>query len=404
MKVAARALLCGVTACAAAASLAAEMPEIVVDESAANWVVDRFAGNSTAGPQFFQGPARQAGGLGRPRAVVPMPDGRVYLAIEEGIAEVDPDGMLRLVVGGGGDLAEGPAHKVCGPRTLAYNPGGLAYNPGDKCLYLTGPNCIRRLVERPDGSRHVEVVCGTPGNAGYADGPAKAATFTAPSDLVIDSKGTIYVLDNVERLRRIQDGQVTTLNQSFRGGKLVDGPLAEARFALIGLGGGICAGENDDALYVADHWNFRVRKIDLEAMTVSTVAGMPKPKEWRREKQTALDKRYNRNSDGPALTHASFNSGCCYVCWDPMHKALWCGGPDESRFRWLTSDGWLRTVIGTTGKRYKWPKDALAVPAAQVFLGWNSVEAIDAEGRAYLVASSDPTGVWRAYNTKEVKP
>lgn len=374
-----------------------DVPTIVSDAAAADWVVDRFAGNSTAGPQFFQGPGRQSGGLGRCRSVVPLGDGRVYLATEEGIAEVAPGGLLRLVVGGGGSLAAGPPHRVTGGRSLAYNPK-------DKCLYFTGPHCIRRLVEKPDGSRRVEVVWGTPGKAGYADGPAGSATFTRPDSLVIDSKGTMYLLDNVQRLRRIADGRVRTLNEHVRGGRCADGPLAQARFNLIGLGGEICAGDDDDTLYVADHWNFRVRKIDLKRMTVSTVAGMPKPKEWRRPRQTPLQRRYNTNADGPARTYASFNSGCSYACWDPVHRALWCGGPDENRFRRLKADAWIRTVIGAKGKRDRWPKDALGTAAEKVCLVWNSVEAVDAQGRAYLAASSDPTGVWRAYNAKEVKP
>ena len=41
------------------------MPEIIPDESADDWVVDRFAGNSTAGAEFFPGSAREVGGLGR---------------------------------------------------------------------------------------------------------------------------------------------------------------------------------------------------------------------------------------------------------------------------------------------------------------------------------------------------
>jgi hypothetical protein len=137
-------------------------------------------------------------------------------------------------------------------------------------------------------------------------------------------------------------------------------------------------------------------------MSVSTVAGMPKPAEGREARQTARERRYNRNSDGPALTWASFNSGCAYVCWDPVHRALWCGGPDENRFRWLAGDQVL-TVIGARGAD-RWPRDALAVPADTVKLPWNAVVAVDAKGRAYLSASSDPHGLWRAYNVKESKP
>ncbi len=369
-----------------------DISEMVVEESAGGWVVERFAGNSTAGPEFFQGPAREVGGLGRCRAV-PTPDGTVYVAFSQGIAEVSPDGMLRLVLGQGGQMK--------GSWDIGWLSGQLrlaAYNPKEKCLYLIGPNCVCRLVKKADGAQSLEVVAGTPNQPGFVDGPAKSATFTRAEHVVINSKGTVYLLDAGERLRRIENGEVTTLNSNFRSGQLRDGPLAEACFNLIGLGGGISLGENDDTLYVADHWNFRVRKIDLRTMTVTTVAGMPKPEEWRPEKQTPVEKRYNRNSDGPALTHASFNSGCTYVCWDPVRKALWCGGPDESRFRWL-KDGWVRTMIGSKGTD-KWPRDGFNVPAEQVKLVWNEVVAVDSLGRVYLAASSDPSGIWRAYNTK----
>ena len=140
MKRVAGVLLAGAAAVLLAADEpAGDIPMIVPDKGASSWVVDRFAGNSTAGPEFFQGPARQAGGLGRCSAVAPMPDGRVFLASREGILEVTPDGMLHLAVGGGGDLAEGPVHRTCGGESLAYNPR-------DKCLYFTGPTSTRRAT------------------------------------------------------------------------------------------------------------------------------------------------------------------------------------------------------------------------------------------------------------------
>jgi hypothetical protein len=370
----------------------AELPEIVEDPAAKHWVVDRFAGNSTAGPLFFQGPAREVGGLGRTVAV-PVPDGRVFVPAGGGICEVAEDGMLRLVAGRPGGPQEGPAHQ-------ADARGALAWNPKDQCLYVAGTNCIRRLIEEPDGSRRIEIVCGTPGRKGFDDGPVETATFTRPAQLAIDSRGTIYVLDDLSHLRRVRDGRVTTLNAHMYRSRFKNGPLKDARFNLIGLGGGFCLA-GDDTLYVADHWNFRVRKIDLKTHTVSTAVGMPKPKGKPREKRSPLERRYNRNADGPARTHASFNSGCHYVCWDPVHKRLWCGGPDERRFRRLGPDGWVRTVIGARGTR-KWDRDGLGIPAAEVQLIWNAVVAVDAEGRAYLAASSDKNGLWRARNAKEV--
>ena len=39
------------------ASQADDIPLLVRDKSAGDWVVDRFVGNSTAGSKVFQGPA-----------------------------------------------------------------------------------------------------------------------------------------------------------------------------------------------------------------------------------------------------------------------------------------------------------------------------------------------------------
>lgn len=377
------------------AQQAEDMPKIILDDSAGDWLVDRFAGNSTAGPEFLQGPAREAGGLGRCGAC-PLPDGTVIIPFPGGLAEVDAGGTLRLLFDDGRDPVERTTGQVCAHA-------GVAYNPKDKRLYLTGRNCLRRLVTSPDAPAQAEVVAGVPGKAGFDDGPAAAATFTRIDSIVINSRGTIFVLDHNKRIRRIEDGQVTTLNAAVSSGKRTDGPLGQATFALIGLGGNLCAGEDDDTLYLSDHWNFCVRRIDLKKGEVTTVAGMPKPAQSKPQEQTAQQKRYNANCDGPALTWASFNSGCAYVCWDPVHRALWCGGPDENRFRWLKG-GELRTVVGGNADRNKWPKDAVGVPAEKVFLCWNAVVGTDAKGGVYLSCSGEPNGLWRAYNPKEAKP
>jgi hypothetical protein len=180
---------------------------------------------------------------------------------------------------------------------------------------------------------------------------------------------------------------VTTIAE-FRGGpKPVDGPLEGASLAITDMSGHITLGENDHTLYVADHWHFAARKIDLKKRSITTVVGVPRD-----------HPRFNKHADGPALTHASFNSGCAYVKWDPVRHALWCGGPDEHRFRWL-KDGAVKTVIGRRGNR-RWPVDEQGVPAAQVSMVWSNVAAVDRQGGVYLVSASHH-GVWRAEEHKE---
>jgi hypothetical protein len=366
-----------------------DLPEILPDDTAGSWRVGRFAGNSTAGPVFVQGPAREAAGLGRCGAC-PLPDGRVLIPFRGGMAEVDPEGALRLVV---------ESRMIFG-TTGQVTAHVAAFNPKDRQVYIAGPQCVRRLVERADGPWRIEIVAGTPGRAGFDDGPTASATFTRVDSLVANRRGALYLLDDNRRIRKIEDGRVATLNAAVRsGGGRIDGPLEQARFSMIGLGGNLCAGDDDDTLYLSDHWNFAVRKIDLKSGTVQTVAGMPKPEP---ASPSTRGRRYNRNADGPALTWASFNSGCAYVCWDPVHAALWCGGPDENRFRWL-KDGRVLTVIGTRGDR-AWPRDGVEIPADNVRLSWNAVVGVDDQGRAYLSASGEPHGLWRAYLPKEKKP
>jgi len=360
---------------------AGEIPMVVLDENVPRWFVDRFAGNSTAGPRFLQGPAREVGGLGPP-FVAPAPDGTVFLGSGGRgsvgrISKVTPEGVLLL-------LAE-------------VHVESIGYSPVDKSIYFVHRTipCVRRLFQK-DGEWRVEVVAGSPGETGSADGAAEAARFQAPKSLAITSKGTVYVLDGTSHLRKIEGGEVSTVAK-FKGGKsIVDGPLAGATLSVTQMSGMICLGDNDDTLYVADHWHFCARKIDLKTKTIETVVGMPPPKEWRKGKQTAIQKRYNSSSDGPALTHASFNSGCAFVMWDPAHKALWCGGPDESRLRWV-KNGWVRTVIPAKGDRYRWPQNALGVPGTDTSLVWTHVRAVDNKGRAYIISGSSKTGVWRAY-------
>jgi len=364
--------------------------EKMLDETAPRWHVDRFAGNSTAGPVLLQGPVREVGGITR-CAVAPAPDGSVFLATgrkwaHDRIVRVTPDGQLRLIAGGGSSLADGPA---CRAKILVDTRGNsLVYSRSDKSLYFvhTVIPAVRRLYQR-DGGWFVDTVAGDPNQTGDVDGPANSALFTEPMSIVVTSTGTIYVLDDQRILRKIEDGNVTTLVRFAGGPTPVDGPLENASMAITDMSGHITLGENDDTLYVADHWHFIVRKIDLKSGTVTTIAGVPRE-----------HARFNKHADGSALTQASFVSGCAYVQWDPVHWALWCGGPDEHRFRWL-KDGKMTTVIGQRGNR-KWPLNDLGVPAADVQLVWSNVAAVDADGGVYLVAASN-WGAWRAFMQKE---
>jgi hypothetical protein len=176
--------------------------------------------------------------------------------------------------------------------------------------------------------------------------------------------------------------------------KYKDGPLKDACFNFINLGGLNSIGENDDVLYVADHWNMVVRRIDLKTENVTTVAGRV---------SSLKDMSSDRSGkDGPALTHSDFISGCTFSVYDPVHKAVWCGGPDEERLRWF-KDGWVKTVMGHKTREVSndWGLNDINVPVDSVTMSWTWVLAVDRQGGAYVYNGTSRTGFWRLYNKKE---
>ena len=369
------------------------LPLLIREDSAGDWVVDRFAGNSTAGSIVFQGPATEMGGAGRTTSFAIAPDGRAYFVVGEGIIEVSTKGVARLAV-------SKQEWKADGLDDMYIRGQLLAWNPKEDRLYLWGKGCIRKLVEKPDGSHELVTVVGDPKRPGLEDGPAGKARLNSVGHICINSRGTVFFYDGTRRygthLRKFENGVVTTITDRMRSGRLVDGPIKDARFNFIALGGQNSIGENDDVLYIADHWNFAMRRIDLKAGQVTTVAGMR-----RAPKGSPLAKRFNNHADGPALTHASSNSGCTSAIYDRVHHTVWYGGPDEGRLRWLRlKDGWVKTVVGS--KPGKWDLNGFGNPADAVKMTWCWVVAVDKQGRAYAANGASPTGYWRMYNRKEV--
>ena len=150
--------------------------------------------------------------------------------------------------------------------TVAFNnPVGLAVNAAGTLYVAEATNHIIRMVTAAGQS---STVAGTPQMAGYQDGPGAAAAFQAPSDVVLDGAGNLYVADAGNQvIRKISAGIVTTLAGTPGTAGLLDGPAATAVFnqptvlALDPLGN----------VYVGDTGNGALRLISTGGV-VSTVA------------------------------------------------------------------------------------------------------------------------------------
>jgi sugar lactone lactonase YvrE len=211
-------------------------------------------------PGFLDGPAATAKFNWPSRVLVSPLDGSVLIA-DAGNNRIRKyaNGSVSTFAGSGVvGYSDGPAAiaQFSLPMALAWHPDGLIYVADQK------NHRIRSLSS--DGT--VATIAGS-GLVGATDGPVLSASFSAPTGLCIDKNAVVYVTDSGSHsVRRIQNGLVST----FAGGGLgyQDGPAGSAKFANPVA----CATDDMGNVFVADQWNYRVRRIDPQG-NVSTVAG-----------------------------------------------------------------------------------------------------------------------------------
>ncbi|MBX3102679.1 MAG: hypothetical protein KF690_09240 [Bacteroidetes bacterium] len=146
------------------------------------------------------------------------------------------------------------------------NPQNIAYNTLTNKFYVS--DAFNHSIREVSPAGEVTVLAGT-GDPGLENGETATARFYHPAGLAIDpASGTIYVADKGNHaIRKITGGQVETL-AGTGGAAYQDGPAGEAGFnnptdlACVGT-----------FLYVTDHGNHCIRKIDLSTGMVSTLAG-----------------------------------------------------------------------------------------------------------------------------------
>lgn len=214
------------------------------------------------------GPAAKAV-LSRPTSVAVDSKGIVYIAdyANGRIREVDQDGMISTLVGGGDkELADGVAGFDVSSASLGL-ASTVAVDRQGAVYVLTSRN--EHLEVWKDSNQHMEKVVdvGRSNEPTYIFGPR-----LPEGGLAITAEGVIYIADRAGNQVWRVDGNHKTV---YAGGH-VDGPLlgdhgnaAEAELNNpIGL-----ALDSQENLYIADTGNDRIRRVDRVKGTITTVAG-----------------------------------------------------------------------------------------------------------------------------------
>ncbi len=228
----------------------------------------QIAGTGTCGHAGDGGAATQAR-IGNVRGVAVDSQGNLYLADVDSdrVRKVDSSGVITTFAGTAssgysGDNGPAIAARLNGPNGLAADEAGNVY------IADTGNHRIRKVAT----SGVITTLAGT-GAAGAAGdgGPADAARLSSPGGLAVDRQGNLYIADaGNHRIRRVSSvGAISTVAGTGTAGYSGDGGLATAAM-LFGPEG--VSVDQDGNLYVAEETNGRVRKISIGGV-ITTVAG-----------------------------------------------------------------------------------------------------------------------------------
>jgi sugar lactone lactonase YvrE len=217
------------------------------------------------------GPASPAG-LSSPMNLAIDRNGNIFIAdlFNEVVRRIDAGTGIITTYAGDGNFGF-TGDEVPATQTSLSEPSGLSITPtGD--LYIAESFGHRiRLV--PQGANGITTVAGT-GERGYAGdgGPATEAALDTPVNVVADQSGNFYIVERFgQRIRRVdRNGTITTVAGTGTQGYDGDGrPATETK-----LNNPMdIAFDTDNALYIADTFNHRIRRVDPVTGILRTVVG-----------------------------------------------------------------------------------------------------------------------------------
>lgn len=290
-------------------------------------VLTRYAGNGSAGFAGDGGLATAA--RTSSNAIATDQAGNLYISdyVNYRIRKVSISGIISTIAGNGtigfsGD--GGPATAA----TLSWVSGICVDNAGNIYFADNGNNRIRKI----NTAGIISTVAGN-GTIAYSGdgGPATAAGFNKVKGLETDASGNVYIADIYNNvIRKVStSGIITTVAGVFlTGGFAGDGgPATAARFNEPT--DVACASAGD--IYVADHNNNRIRKINPSG-TITTVAGCN------------FSSNVGYFGDGGHVVSALLHTPCA-LAYDTSFN-LYIGDLDNVVVRKVNAAGIITTVAG----------------------------------------------------------
>lgn len=342
---------------------------------AAAQTIDTVAGNGTAGFSGDGGPATSAQ-LDAPTSLALDASGGLFIADDcnNRIRRLDlATDTITTVAGGVSGCGTGGFGGDGGPATSALlnAPAGVALD-GHGSLFIA-EQCNQRIRQVDLTTNTITTVAGSgstgcgAGGFGGDGGPATSAQLFLPTDVVADGNGILFIADRGNhRIRKVDlaAGTITTVAGTGTPGFIGDGGPAISAQLSGPTGVALDAGGN---LFITDKDNSRIRKVDLSGI-ITTVAGTGAA---------------GFGGDGGPATNAQLNFPNRTVV--DTNGTLFISDGSNSRIRRVDPSGTITTLAGTGTRGYSGDGG----PAASAQFNDPFGLAVDASGALFVADESN---------------
>lgn len=232
---------------------------VVRKVDAQSGAIRTIAGTGEPGFSGDGGPAVKAR-LREPHSIALDGAGGLFIADigNHRIRRVDLEtGIIETIAGNGAKELPEEGMEAAG-RPL-FGPRALAVSGGALWIALREGHSVWRMDLK---TRKLTRVAGT-GKAGHRDGPAREAAFNGPKGIAVGPKGDLYVADTENHVIRRIDvaaGVVTTVAGAGPAARGFGGDGGPAVQAKLDRPHGVAVGA-DGAIYIGDSENGRVRRV-----------------------------------------------------------------------------------------------------------------------------------------------